>query len=269
MELRALPIPHDCVDGFLGAYWRRPRAYLDAAVRGAISTFTKLADVEPGLDRLRRDLDDGTWARRHAALLQRPDLDLGYRLAISPYPLPSGERAGGGGQRLRARGERPQVPRAPDPQRRERLRILLEDERYDTPPLAPLPDRRADLRRRPHQRVRAFAHQLPRGVKPGRELIGRRRRVVRDDRGLDQRVELERGEARPGGLPYPRDLLQQRGRAEIVPLEPAAIRRARGTSPTMSASRPARVSVRRPPPPIRMGGRGCWTPGRPSSSVMV
>ncbi len=94
VELRALPIPHDCVDGFLGAYWRRPRAYLDAAVRGAISTFSKLADVEPGLDRLRRDLDDGTWARRHAALLERPDLDLGYRLAISQHPLPSGERAG-------------------------------------------------------------------------------------------------------------------------------------------------------------------------------
>jgi SAM-dependent methyltransferase len=83
VELRPLPIPHDCVDGFLGAYWRRPRAYLDAAVRGAISTFSKLADVEPGLDRLRRDLDDGTWARRHGALLERADLDLGYRLVIA------------------------------------------------------------------------------------------------------------------------------------------------------------------------------------------
>src|SRR6266851_3875064 len=61
-------LPHDCVDGFLGAYWRRPEAYLDAAVRGAISTFTKLADVEPGLARLRRDLEDGTWRRRNAAL---------------------------------------------------------------------------------------------------------------------------------------------------------------------------------------------------------
>jgi SAM-dependent methyltransferase len=94
VELRPLPIPHDCVDGFLGAYWRRPRAYLDAAVRGAISTFSKLADVEPGLDRLRRDLDDGTWTRRHGALLACADLDLGYRLVIAQNPLPSGERAG-------------------------------------------------------------------------------------------------------------------------------------------------------------------------------
>jgi SAM-dependent methyltransferase len=82
VELRPLPIPHDCVDGFLGAYWRRPRAYLDAAVRGAISTFSKLADVEPGLERLRRDLDDGTWTRRNGHLLSRAELDLGYRLVI-------------------------------------------------------------------------------------------------------------------------------------------------------------------------------------------
>ncbi len=94
VELRPLPIPHDCVDGFLGAYWRRPHAYLDAAVRGAISTFSKLADVEPGLDRLRRDLEDGTWARRHGPFLTRSALDLGYRLVVSRHPLPSGERAG-------------------------------------------------------------------------------------------------------------------------------------------------------------------------------
>jgi len=73
------------VDGFLGAYWRRPEAYLDAAVRGAISTFTKLRDVESGLARLRQDLSDGTWQRRNAALLGRPTLDLGYRLLIAPH----------------------------------------------------------------------------------------------------------------------------------------------------------------------------------------
>src|SRR2546428_1156952 len=30
VDVHTLPIPHDCVDGFLGAYWRRPHAYLDA-----------------------------------------------------------------------------------------------------------------------------------------------------------------------------------------------------------------------------------------------
>jgi len=94
VELRPLPIPHDCADGFLGAYWRRPHAYLDAAVRGAISTFSKITDVEPGLERLRRDLADGTWTRRHGLLLERAELDLGYRLVVARTPLPSGERAG-------------------------------------------------------------------------------------------------------------------------------------------------------------------------------
>jgi SAM-dependent methyltransferase len=82
IEVQPLPVPHDCTDGFLGAYWQRPAAYLDPAVRGAISTFTKLPDVEPGLARLRRDVIDGTWAHRHSDLLDRADLDIGYRLVI-------------------------------------------------------------------------------------------------------------------------------------------------------------------------------------------
>ena len=34
-----VPIPHDCVDGLLGAYWRRPEAYLNAEIRSGISSF--------------------------------------------------------------------------------------------------------------------------------------------------------------------------------------------------------------------------------------
>jgi len=94
IDAHPLPIPHDCVDGFLGAYWRRPHAYLDPAVRGAISTFSKLGDVEAGLARLRHDLEDGTWARRHGHLSTRSALDLGYRLVVARNPLTEGERAG-------------------------------------------------------------------------------------------------------------------------------------------------------------------------------
>jgi SAM-dependent methyltransferase len=83
IEVRPVAVPHDCVDGFLGAYWRRPEAYLDPAVRGAMSTFTKIGDVEPGVERLRRDLADGTWRRRHGELLGRESLDLGYRLIVA------------------------------------------------------------------------------------------------------------------------------------------------------------------------------------------
>jgi SAM-dependent methyltransferase len=87
VEARPLPVPHDCVDGFLGAYWRRPDAYLDAGIRGAISTFTKLADVEPGLARLRGDLADGTWERRHGHLRARDAMDLGYRVVVAERRL--------------------------------------------------------------------------------------------------------------------------------------------------------------------------------------
>ena len=83
VEIRPLLVPHDCTDGFLGAYWRRPEAYLDPGVRRAISTFSKIGDVEPGLTRLRRDLEDGAWQRRHGHLSGETAIDLGYRLVIS------------------------------------------------------------------------------------------------------------------------------------------------------------------------------------------
>lgn len=78
-----VPIPHDCTDGFLAAYWRRPAAYLDARLRAAMSPFRALGDVSQGLARLARDLDSGAWARRHAALAAQDELDCGYRLVAS------------------------------------------------------------------------------------------------------------------------------------------------------------------------------------------
>jgi SAM-dependent methyltransferase len=85
VDVQPFLIPHDCVDGFMGAYWRRPHAYLDASVRAAISTFAKapVDAFESGLERLRRDLADGTWERRHASLLGLSEIDLGYRIVIS------------------------------------------------------------------------------------------------------------------------------------------------------------------------------------------
>jgi SAM-dependent methyltransferase len=83
VEVHPLPVPHDCTDGFLGAYWRRPHAYLDSGVRSAISTFAKIGNVAAGLARLRDDLENGTWTQRYGHLLHQPALDLGYRLVIA------------------------------------------------------------------------------------------------------------------------------------------------------------------------------------------
>ena len=83
VSVATIPIPHDCSDGFLGAHWRRPSTYLDARVRGAISTFAKLPDVESRLRRLRADLASGEWQRKYGDLLDKTELDLGYQLIVA------------------------------------------------------------------------------------------------------------------------------------------------------------------------------------------
>jgi SAM-dependent methyltransferase len=83
--IRTIPVPiaHDCTDGFLCAYWRRPEAYLDEGVRRGISTFARLTCVDEGLARLRHDLASGRWHERYAGLLSRDEMDFGYRVAVA------------------------------------------------------------------------------------------------------------------------------------------------------------------------------------------
>jgi len=87
IEMRPVPIPHDCRDGFLGAFWRRPEAYLDPEVRAGISVFSLLPDdeVAAAVDALRADLRSGAWERRNADILQRDELDLGFRVVVAEY----------------------------------------------------------------------------------------------------------------------------------------------------------------------------------------
>jgi SAM-dependent methyltransferase len=84
-SIQTVPVPYDCVDGFGGAYWRRPGAYLEETVRAGMSMFalTPKALLTNGLERLSADLANGAWQRRHADLLEAPELDLGYRLLVS------------------------------------------------------------------------------------------------------------------------------------------------------------------------------------------
>lgn len=78
-----LPIPHDCTDGFLYAYWRRPAAYLDPAVRKSISSFWKIDGVADGLARLEADLASGAWEARYGDLLGQDTIDAGYYLVVA------------------------------------------------------------------------------------------------------------------------------------------------------------------------------------------
>ena len=82
VEVAAVPIPRDCIDGFLGAYWARPAAYLDPAVRAGMSSFAR-PGMEAGLARLSADLASGVWHAGHGHLLEEDALDLGYRLVVA------------------------------------------------------------------------------------------------------------------------------------------------------------------------------------------
>jgi SAM-dependent methyltransferase len=86
-EVQIVPIPADCQDGFLHAYWARPHAYLDPAVRRNISVFARLPapEVDAAVARLRADLESGAWSERNAAIVGEAEMDLGYRLLIAEY----------------------------------------------------------------------------------------------------------------------------------------------------------------------------------------
>lgn len=82
-RVKPVPIPHDCTDGFLYAYWRRPTAYFDPHIRSGSSSFWAISNAEAGLLRLRYDLESGEWQRRYAALLALNEYDAVYRLIVA------------------------------------------------------------------------------------------------------------------------------------------------------------------------------------------
>ena len=80
-----LLVPRDMEDGVLGAYWCRPEAYLDPAVRANCSglALAEPAGVARGVAALQADLSNGAWQRRHADLAEMAEIDLGYRLVVA------------------------------------------------------------------------------------------------------------------------------------------------------------------------------------------
>ena len=83
VQVTSLLVPHDCRDGFLYAYWRRPEAYLDARIRTGSSSFWAIGNSAAGLHKLELDLETGEWARRYAGLINLEAYDAGYRLVVA------------------------------------------------------------------------------------------------------------------------------------------------------------------------------------------
>lgn len=69
-----VPIPLDCTDGFIEAFYGRPEALLDGDVRAAQSgwQFLPYDVVGDGLRRLFDDLATGDWDARHGHLRSQP-----------------------------------------------------------------------------------------------------------------------------------------------------------------------------------------------------
>lgn len=83
VDVTVVRTPHDCIDGFLSAYWRRPAAYLDERIRAAMSPFWALGDVSAELKVLRDDIQSGQWMHKYGHLLALDALDCGYRLVVA------------------------------------------------------------------------------------------------------------------------------------------------------------------------------------------
>jgi SAM-dependent methyltransferase len=80
-----VPIPWDCADGFYEAYWRRPEAYLDGAVRRGISVWDAVGPTaeDRAVRSLRDDLASGRWEEPNRDLLDLDAAELGARLLIA------------------------------------------------------------------------------------------------------------------------------------------------------------------------------------------
>jgi SAM-dependent methyltransferase len=83
VDIRPVPVPRDCSDGFLYSYWARPQAYLDPRLRRGSSSLWALPDDDAGLVRLTADIASGEWARRYPDIATLDELDCGYRLVVS------------------------------------------------------------------------------------------------------------------------------------------------------------------------------------------
>jgi SAM-dependent methyltransferase len=83
--IQPVPIPWDCADGFLEAYWRRPEAYLDEEVRRGVSGWARVGPhvEQRAVHKLRDDLVSGRWAERNCDLAALDEAELGLRLLIA------------------------------------------------------------------------------------------------------------------------------------------------------------------------------------------
>jgi SAM-dependent methyltransferase len=85
VEVRVLPVPADCIDGFGQAFFARPERTLEPAVRRAMSAWSFVDDaVEQRYVReLGADLASGAWDEGWGHFRDLAEFDVGLRLVIA------------------------------------------------------------------------------------------------------------------------------------------------------------------------------------------
>jgi SAM-dependent methyltransferase len=84
VEVRTVPVPADCIDGFGQAFFARPERTLEPAVRRAMSAWSMVdpAVVERYERELTADLASGAWDERWGRFRTLEHFDVGLRLVV-------------------------------------------------------------------------------------------------------------------------------------------------------------------------------------------
>jgi len=84
-EVKTIPIPLDCTDGFMEAFYGRPEAFLNPAVRKAQSAWGFLPNglEEKLVARLQTELESGEWDRKYGYLRTQTQFTGALRLIVS------------------------------------------------------------------------------------------------------------------------------------------------------------------------------------------
>lgn len=85
-EIRTVPIPRDCTDGFEEAYYGRPEMFLDSGVRRGISAWSFVAPEANArfIRHLTADLESSAWDSRYGHLRTQHRFNGALRLIIRP-----------------------------------------------------------------------------------------------------------------------------------------------------------------------------------------
>lgn len=85
VHIANVPIPVDCTDGIIEAFYARPERFLDASVRRSQSSwsFVEEAVQQRFVRQLGADLENGVWDKRFGSLRMKPSYDGSLRLVVS------------------------------------------------------------------------------------------------------------------------------------------------------------------------------------------